>query len=240
MRVAIMITGDPTEYTAMRYGDYGDLFIAMLKTSEDVMDKFDVARGQFPELDAYDALIVTGSSATAHEPSWWVQRTEQHLARAADSGRKILGVCFGHQMLANALGGRSERHPVGWECGLASLEGVNPLDRGLDRRLHGLRSLQIHRDHVAQVPPGGVCHARSSFTQVQVFTVGENVLGIQGHPEMNADIIRDLIESRVQSGMIESHQATAALNTLSEAWQRDTWVDLVQTFLRNSRWLHRS
>ena len=234
MRFAIWITGDPSAYTLKKYGTYGDLFLKMLARPEDRWDVFDVQREAYPSPgEIYDGVVITGSAATAHESEPWIEDLNGKVREAFRDGVKILGVCFGHQAVANALGGRSTVNPAGWEVGLHRLElapGFFDLRwaRGIGPNL---RILQIHRDHVLEPPPGAVVHARTDKTPVQVYSLGERVFCMQGHPEFFNDIVDNLARERRESGVISAALAQECENSLEDEADRENLALLLRRFL---------
>jgi GMP synthase (glutamine-hydrolysing) len=119
------------------------------------------------------------------------------LLEAAGRQRAVLGVCFGHQLLARALGGRVERHPRGPEAGTVEVRLTgpgrrDPLFAGLPDRLS---VQQIHEDHVREPPPRAVILAENGHAPVQAFAHGPYLRAVQFHPEFDAERCRTLCEA---------------------------------------------
>lgn len=235
MRIAIYLTGEGTSFCLENYGSYADLFVDLLAEPGAEFDVFDNQAGAFPEdVTQYDAVVLTGSAADAHGDDPWIEKLNQSIRDAHAAKRKIVGVCFGHQAVANALGGRSYRNPSGWELGVHQLSATDafqaePYTEGVD--LDSLNILQIHQDHVETLPPDGRLLAHTPATPVQVFAVGDHVLCMQGHPEFNEAILRDLVERRMESGKISKDAGQAALDSLSLNPSRKAFETLLRRFL---------
>jgi GMP synthase (glutamine-hydrolysing) len=153
----------------------------------------DAVQGPLPEASAQDGVIVTGSfdSVTRHSP--WMEALGRWLVEAGQTV-PVLGVCFGHQLLGHALGGRVERNPLGQEVGTREIELTeagrgDPLFRGLPARF---LAQEAHEDQVAPAPPGAVLLAQNAHSPVQAFAHGRFIRGVQFHPEFSAERCRDL------------------------------------------------
>ncbi|KAJ7547029.1 hypothetical protein O6H91_08G065500 [Diphasiastrum complanatum] len=149
--------------------------------------------------------------------------------------KKMLGVCFGHQVLSRALGGKTGRTEVGWEIGVKNVTLTDAISSksygsGLPRIL---KVLQSHRDQVLELPPGGELLGSSEKTGIEVFAIGEHVLGIQGHPEYTKDVLLDMIDSRCALGIIEEAAANMAKASIL-AYEDDKEIlrNLCKAFLK--------
>lgn len=235
MKIGVLVTGHPTEFTLQNYGDYGELCVALLDEPQAEWARFDVTTGEYPsDPQFYAAWVVTGSAADAHDNLPWIEALKDFLrARFAD-GHKLLGICFGHQAIAGALGGRSGRAERGWEVGVVDirLESAffdSPLSEGVPPALSVLES---HRDEVLALPPDAVLWGSTEQSPHQMFVIGEQVFCMQGHPEYYAEIIEDLVRARAKNGLMPRATAAAALKTLAEIPpDRELWQRLLKRFL---------
>lgn len=164
--------------------------------------EWDVFDGAFPSAatDA-DAYIVTGSPAGVYEDWAWIPPLENFVRMAAET-RPVLGVCFGHQLLAQAFGGRVAKSDRGWGLGLQRYA-IDPPQDWLAPETE-LRLIAMHQDQVLAPPPGAQVFARNEFCPVAGFRLGARVLGLQGHPEFTPVFARRLYEER-------AHRLTPAL-----------------------------
>lgn len=235
-RFAVYITGDPSDYTRDRFGDYGDLFRDLLSEEGDTWDYFDARLFEYPEdISLYQGIVITGSPATAHDPEPWIVRLNEEIRRAYTAHVRIIGICFGHQAVANALGGRSENNPAGWEAGLYQLEYQTGLPQEFAAHFAEAPTqiLEIHADHVVEPPKGSRVFAATPKTPVQAYYEPNRVLGLQGHPEFNNDIVRDLVRSRARAGIIDDKEAIEMLDSMKDQPERASWRKLMNLFLRN-------
>lgn len=217
MRLAILETGAPPGDLADRHGDYPAMFRRLLLRDGDSAETFDVASGRLPaDPAAFDACLVTGSSAGVYEPLAWIAPLKAFLNAAA--GRTALvGVCFGHQVMAEAFGGRVIKSPKGWGVGLHRYDSTG------EGWLAGLSTLAVaasHQDQVVEAPAGALVAAASDFTPFGALHYpGRRAISIQLHPEFTPDYARALIEAR-RGNRYTDEQADAALASYAAANDR--------------------
>jgi GMP synthase (glutamine-hydrolysing) len=140
--------------------------------------------GEFPKLEKFSAVIVTGSAANVDE-SRWQNNMEPYLKKAAERGMPVLGICFGGQKLAAINGAPVGPNPRGVELGVVEVQltdaGRNdPLFKGLPERI---KVHESHSQHVAARPEGATLLASNTQTEVQAYVIGEDTYGVQFHPE---------------------------------------------------------
>lgn len=189
-------------------GDYSDMFQRWLPGHWRI---FDLTAGQFPDPHECDAFVGTGSYRSVYDDVPWIHRFADLVRALHQHRRPFVGVCFGHQMIAHALGGRVEKTVRGWGVGvhefsLASREFwmAPPLDR--------ISVLMSCRDQVEQLPQGAVTLAGNQHAPVGMFRLG-TLLGIQGHPEWVPEYADALLAGRIER--IGADQVAAARRTLS-------------------------
>jgi GMP synthase (glutamine-hydrolysing) len=216
-RVLVVRTGSAPDDVRTAYGDFTDWFAALLAPAEVAVADAPPS-GALPQPSGVDGVVVTGSLASVADPEPWMAPLGRWLLRTAES-IPVLGVCFGHQLLGAALGGRVERNPRGPEAGTARVilteaGRADPLFRGVPARL---AVQQSHSDHVPALPPGAVLLAGNAHTPVQAFAHGRNVRAVQFHPEFDAARVRALCES--ERGLLDAARpglAAAALASIRD------------------------
>jgi GMP synthase-like glutamine amidotransferase len=215
-------------------GDYGDMFSNLFSdhAPEVVLDHVDVVGGAvLPELGAHDGIVITGSRQSVGDDLPWIDDLAELVVRAHERDVPVVGICFGHQLIAHALGGRVDRTPAGWGVGVhhaiitAPRAWMAPTSSGFDL-------LVSHQDQVTAVPRGGTVLATSEHAPVAAFEVG-SLLGFQGHPEFVAAYADALMARRVER--IGAEAIDRARGTLSRPTDHATVARWIAGFLREGR-----
>lgn len=186
-----------------------------------------VHEGATPEsLDDCDGWFISGSPASVYEDLDWIRTGEEIVRAALAEERPLVGICFGHQLIAQALGGRVEKAAVGWGIGAQRYETVEPLPY-LDG--DSLTLLASHQDQVVEVPAGATVWSTSDYCPVAGLTIGERMLTVQGHPEYSPALVSALYDSRrdrIGDAAVDAAQATLT-NPLSNASFADAILRLI-------------
>jgi GMP synthase-like glutamine amidotransferase len=174
-------------------------------------ERFNTTRGDYPaDFDAYDAVLLTGSRADSFSDEPWVKalrgRVDELLARR----KKLLGICFGHQLIALCLGAQVGRAPQGWGLGRMRYDWVGPRPLKPQAADASVTLLASHQDQVATLPPGATLLARSDFCPVAAYQVEDRVLCVQPHPEFVPDYTAYLLDKRRASVGEQAYAAARA------------------------------
>jgi GMP synthase-like glutamine amidotransferase len=208
-------------------GDYSDMFRLLFAehAPEVRFTEYDVTAGQMPaDAGEMPAWLVTGSRWSVYDDKPWIKELLAFIPASVDGGVPLVGVCFGHQAVAEALGGRTVRAEQGWGVGVHEAEILATRD-WMDPPTDRIRMLMSHQDQVVEVPPGTEVLARSAHCPVWMMTVADTALGVQGHPEFSAAYASALLEARTDRIPVEV--AAAARETfadLTDAGVVTRWV----------------
>jgi GMP synthase-like glutamine amidotransferase len=192
MRIGILQTGHAPDELRPEFGDYALFFQRLL--GEETFDYavYPVVDDVFPEsAESADGWLITGSRFSVNDEDPWVGRLLSLIREIRASGRPMVGICFGHQAIANALGGEVGANPDGWVAGASVYQGRGGQD---DRTL-----LAWHKEQVLKLPEGAEILAGSEACPFAILRYGDAALTYQAHPEFTADFIRGLVATRGQA-----------------------------------------
>jgi len=213
--LAILVTGDPVPRAAALSGSFPDMIRRVAGeawtgpwTTLDAR-----ASGDWPALSG---LIVTGSSASVTERAPWMLAAEARLRAQVAEGLPVFGICFGHQLLGQALGGVVVQNPAGRQIGTVAAE-VGADDVLLDREQRPFRVNTSHRDVVGVLPPGARVLGRTPKDPHAFVRFGERVFGVQSHPEFDAVVMRAYVEERREILTGEGFDVDAVLAEIDDA-----------------------
>jgi GMP synthase-like glutamine amidotransferase len=197
---------------------------------------FDVAHGAWPDHpEAFPAWLITGSSAGVYDERPWIGPLMAFL-RAAKGRSAMIGICFGHQIMAQAFGGQVIKSPKGWGIGLHrySVQTSRPWIEPCVERGREFAIPASHQDQVVAVPSGAVVTASSAFTPYAGLAYDDGrSISFQGHPEFDPAYAAALITAR-RGSLFAEDQAAAAITSLDEPNDRGRVAEWIRAFLRKA------
>ncbi|MDB5444567.1 MAG: glutamine amidotransferase, class [Phenylobacterium sp.] len=219
MKLGILKTGRPPKPAIARFGTYPDMFVELLGEAAYSWRTYATDEGELPaspgECDAY---LITGASAGVYDPLPWIGDAMDFL-RAAKGKAALVGVCFGHQLMAQAFGGQVVKSPKGWGVGEQVYE-VMTAEPWMDERPLRLRLPASHQDQVVEKPPGAEVLIASEFTPFAgLVWRDQRAISLQPHPEFDPAFAMSLIEHR-RGDPYPDEQADAAIASYSGADDR--------------------
>jgi GMP synthase-like glutamine amidotransferase len=226
-RIAILKTGAPPPALAARHGDYPAMFRDLLGDGFFV-ETFDVQAGEWPDAGAFDAAIITGSAAGVYEGDGWIGELLDWI-RAAKGHTKLVGVCFGHQAMVQALGGRVEKSDRGWGVGLHRYEVLSP-EPWMTPGAATVAIPASHQDQVVEAPSDARVLLRSDFTPFAGLAWGEDAISMQPHPEFTPAFATELTAGR--HDRIDPALVARAVDSLKAADDRGVVGAWIRGFVR--------
>ncbi|KAF2217343.1 hypothetical protein CERZMDRAFT_109087 [Cercospora zeae-maydis SCOH1-5] len=215
LRIAVLECDEPIGRTKEKYGGYGNLFHELLdhgakhllenegKKVELDVTKYDVVRHEvYPDLENVDAVLLTGSKFNSFDHDPWILKLVEFTREVLAQERvRLIGVCFGHQIIGRAMDVQVDRSDRGWEISVSRVQLTE-----VGRRLFGLEEMaihQMHRDVVYEYPKGTEPLGHSPRCDVQGMYIKNRLITVQGHPEFNGDIVAELLDSRHEKGIFD-------------------------------------
>ena len=228
IKIGLLQTGQNRAEMAA-FDEYPVLFDRLLNTGQQPrwceLVTWRVLENEFPEdIGACEGYIVTGSAAGVYEAHDWIAPLMRFLQACHQADIPLMGICFGHQAIAKALGGKVEKWPGGWGVGVRRMTMCDQ-PAFLPAPADSLDLIYFHQDQVTELPDGAVRLASSDFCENGGFTVGQSVLCLQGHPEFDAEYSAALLEAiTAKVGEARAAAGQASLSQPTDAGAVAGWI----------------
>ena len=238
MRIGILETGRPPDALKGKHQDYPGMFERLLAEANPELSfqTFAAIDGEVPgDPKQCDGWLITGSRHGVYEKLPWMLKLEQLIQDAVKAKVPVVGICFGHQIMAEALGGKVVKSDKGWGLGLHDYE-VTQAPDWMESAPRKVTIPAVHQDQVVVKPPGAEVIASSDFCTYAALAYDDVGLSFQGHPEFSEAYQRDLLDVRFK-GLAPDDVIAAAKESFS-ARQSDSgktarWIG--QFFLRHAK-----
>ncbi|MBD1202797.1 MAG: type 1 glutamine amidotransferase [Rhodobacteraceae bacterium] len=225
MRIGILQTGLAPEALAPEMGDYPDMFARLLDGHGFTFRTWKVVEGEFPaSVRDADGWLITGSRHGVYEDHPWIPPLEQFIRDAFALRVPVVGICFGHQIVAQAMGGKVERYAGGWAVG------ATDYDFGGET----LRLNAWHRDQVVQAPAGATVIATNDFCANAALLYDDRALTVQAHPEFRPEFVDGLMRTRGK-GLVPDEVMAEAAAKLDLPIQDKTMAGRIAAFFKEPR-----
>jgi GMP synthase-like glutamine amidotransferase len=239
LHIGILQTDSVKPELALRHGDYPDMFRSLLADPEvlpagcpvPTFLDIDACQRDFPDARACDAYVITGSRHSVYDDLPWIAPLADFVADALGQQRRVVGICFGHQLIAHHFGGEARAADAGWCVGVQRARVVDQAG-WMDPPADAFKLPVSHRDQVVRLPPGARVFAVGEQCPLAGFVLGD-ALAFQGHPEFSHGYAGELMDSRRQAlGEVLLHAGKASLSQDSDARLVARWM---LNFMRRSQ-----
>ena len=225
MKIGILQTGIVVPELAQTHGQYPEMFMKRLAGAGFEFETWAVVENQFPPgPEAADGWLITGSRHGVYEDHPWIAPLEAFIRQIVASGRPLVGICFGHQIIAQALGGKAVKFPGGWSIGP---QVYNFPD--------GPKTVMAwHQDQVIAPPEGALTLASNAFCDHAALLYPGRAYSVQPHPEFDASFTRGLIDKR-GPGVVPDPLLRRAAETVDAPLDSAELIDDLIYFLKHRR-----
>lgn len=181
-----------------QFENYPEMFQSLFKKIDPSLEfiVYDVEHGVYPEnIDDCDAYITTGSKASVYDNEPWITSLEEFIILLNKQNKKLVAVCFGHQLVAQTLGGKTEKSGKGWGVGVHTIKMVEK-QSWMNPALKTCNLIVSHQDQVIKLPDNALLIAGNPFCPNSMYQLGNNIFSLQGHPEFNKPYSETLMHFR--------------------------------------------
>lgn len=233
MKLGILKCDSVSDVFVADHGQYPQMFATLLSPADPTLEYrvFDVEHGELPaHVNDADAYLITGSRHGVNDGFAWIAELEEFVRILLKANKKVIGICFGHQLIAKALGGKVIKSPKGWGIGISQNQ-VFHHKEWMNPEMSQFNLLVSHQDQVVELPEGAEVLAGSDFCPNYMMQIG-SAFTIQGHPEFTKSYSRDLMVSR--EDIMSEMQFTQGLRSLELHEDDDVIARWITAFLKQA------
>ncbi|MGZ5009036.1 MAG: glutamine amidotransferase [Methylobacter sp.] len=231
----IIKTGSTFPAIRQRAGDFEDWIIHQIGSSDAEITVVNAMEAEvLPPFDTLSGVILTGSPAMVTDKDAWMRGLADWIAQVVQRNIPLLGICFGHQLLAEAMGGRVDYHPAGREIGTVSirLTAEGKQDRLLGALPDTFPAHTTHAQTVIQLPANALRLAQNAFEIHHAFRLGESAWGVQFHPEFSADIMTAYVREQSDALLKQGHDVAALMSSIADTDAANALLKRFATIVR--------
>ena len=230
VHLGILQTDSVMEQYQAEHGDYPGMFERILGVAgtEMRLSSYVVQAGGLPAVGACDAYLITGSRHSVYDDLAWIRDLVSFVDSAMKENRKIIGICFGHQLIAHYFGGETRASDNGWGVGVQASR-IETRESWMEPPLRELALLSSHKDQVTRLPDGARRFATSDFCPCAGFVWNDLVLTFQGHPEFTKSYSAAVM--RMREEVLGPETFARGIASLHEATHEQTVAQWILNFL---------
>ena len=198
LTIGILLTDHVLDDLKPKHGDQDDFYSKIFGEADTniKLKIYDVTLNNYPaDINECDGYIITGSKLSVYDDEKWIRDLEHYIRRLNEHKKSLLGVCFGHQLIAKALGGEVCKAEIGWVTGLQSYTFNNnfPWLRDLDQ---DVKLIHSHQDQITKLPDQATLVASNKNVPIAMYFIDNHIMSIQGHPEFTNEYAYDVVCKR--------------------------------------------
>lgn len=212
---------------APTFGEYSDMFANMFLALDPSMEihSYDVQQLEYPkDINEVDGYLITGSAASVYEELKWLEELGNFIKQLHQQQKKLIGICFGHQLIAHVLGGKTAKSNKGWGIGVRAFN-LNELGKKFTKKEGPFQLFCSYQDQVERPAKGSVTLASSDFCPYAMCQIEDHILTIQGHIEMPTEYAHQLmVNRRALYGEALYQEAKASLLDRNDKYIVTQWI----------------
>ncbi|MEH6566236.1 MAG: gamma-glutamyl-gamma-aminobutyrate hydrolase family protein [Halopseudomonas sp.] len=235
MKLGLLQCDDVRESLQPAHGNYPEMIEKLLRPRVPQLEYrvYRALDGELPlTTDECDGYLTTGSKFGVNDGLPWIDQLQAFMVRLWEAGTPLVGICFGHQLMAKALGGEVHKSPRGWGVGMSFNE-VLVRKPWMQPGHDGLDLIVSHQDQVVRLPPQAEILARSDFCPYYLLQYSEHFMSVQGHPEFCKAYSADLMDAR--RDLLPATRYRAGQASLSAEVDDGVMLDWIVNFLQQAR-----
>jgi GMP synthase-like glutamine amidotransferase len=226
-KIGILECDRLSEPLRKKHGSYSEMFQKLLGVAGEsvAFTTYQVMDSEYPaRRDDCDAYLITGSHHSVYEDLPWIKLLQEYVVTLDKYSKKLVGICFGHQLVAQALGGQVGKHPGGWGLGIAASK-LLQRKAWMEPLQDPFHLIASHQDQVLRLPPRAELLAGNAFCAHGSYQIGEHILCFQGHPEFSHAYARERLLTRKDIvGADTMKQALDSLQRTTDAPLIARWI----------------